>query len=62
MIMYDATTDVRFTPESGRVRRNEQCLLRANSGHSQNDRRKQKDRLVAVSLICFVGLDHVVAA
>ena len=28
-----AKSDVRFTPESGRVRRNERCLLCAISGH-----------------------------
>jgi hypothetical protein len=41
--------DVRFTPESGHEQSSAECPLRANSGHSETDQRKQKDRLAAVS-------------
>ena len=41
--------DVRFTPESRHCALKPKCPLSANSGHSRNDARKQKDRLPAVS-------------
>jgi hypothetical protein len=38
--MCSAKGHVRFTPESGHVRRKNKCPLSANSGHSRNDLRK----------------------
>jgi hypothetical protein len=37
-----APNDVRFTPESGRVRRKPLCLLWANSGHLTYDGRRRE--------------------